>query len=352
MIHKLTHCGVEEREQDPLHQGSERTMESGMRFVHVPQTRSEDSFAAAVQKGLSLPKKEIPSRFFYDIEGSRLFEQITRLPEYYLTRCETEILERFPGEIIDSAGDDFQIVEFGSGSSEKTRLLLRAAVERQDEVEYVPIDISSEFLLASAEELRESVDGVKVTALAGDYYDALNALPFHEGSRLFLFLGSTIGNFERPEAIEFLACVRETMREHDRLLVGVDLKKSPEVIEPAYNDAEGVTARFNKNILARINRELCGRFNLDYFEHQAPWIESKSRIEMRLVSTRDQTVMIEGIEQSFTFEKDEAIHTENSHKWSPAVFESMCRSAELDIAKSWRDQQCRFALHLLEPLKP
>jgi L-histidine Nalpha-methyltransferase len=326
---------------------SEATMASVLRFVQAPPTRQEESLAHAVIEGFSKPQKEISSRFFYDTAGSRLFERITRLPEYYLTRCETEILELYSGEIIHAAGEDFQVVEFGSGSSEKTRLLLRAAVERQGEVEYLPIDISSEFLRHSAEDLLEEVRGLRVTAVAGDYFDALKSLPYHEGSRLFLFLGSTIGNFERDDAIEFLECIKETMRPQDRLLVGVDLKKSPSVIEPAYNDAEGVTSDFNKNVLVRINRELCGRFDLSSFEHTAVWVEPRSRIEMRLVSTRDQEVEIEGLDRTFEFRLREYIHTENSHKWSSEAFAQICGAAGLDICRTWLDSKGWFALNLL-----
>ena len=319
----------------------------GLRFLLAPSSRSEDSFAQAVESGLSKAQRSIPSRFLYDVEGSRLFERIMRLPEYYLTRSETEILERYPGEIIAHAGEDFQIVEFGSGNAEKTRLLLRAAVERQPGVEYVPIDISTEFLRASAEELLDEVDELRVTAIAGDYLDALRVLPEHGGSRLFLFLGSTIGNFEKDEAVAFLAEIRRAMRPQDRLLVGADLRKSPRIIEPAYNDAEGVTEQFDRNVLARINRDLCGHFDLSLFEHLAPWIEEHSRIEMRLVSARDQEVAIDGIDRVYRFARGEFIHTENSHKWSSETFAAMCREAGLSISQTWHDANRWFAVHLL-----
>ncbi|HVT13280.1 MAG TPA: L-histidine N(alpha)-methyltransferase [Fimbriimonadaceae bacterium] len=335
-------------EQDGRREESETAMEASLRFIQVPPSHQEESLSVAVKRGLARRQKELPSRFFYDIDGSRLFERITRLPEYYLTRCETEILERYPGEIVAAGGADFQIVEFGSGSSEKTRLILRAAVERQDDVEYVPIDISSEFLRVSSEELLADVPGLRVTALAGDYLDALKRLPHHNGSRLFLFLGSTIGNFELDEAVAFLTCIRETMRPQDRLLVGVDLKKSPSIVEPAYNDAEGVTAQFNKNILVRINRELCGHFDLSLFEHHAPWIEERSRIEMRLVSKQDQIVAIDGLGESFTFREGEYIHTENSHKWSPMAFAAICHDAGLMVCHTWHDTKHWFALNLLQ----
>jgi len=322
-------------------------VDGGLRFIHAPVAKAEDSLAQAVATGLSLPQKALPSRFFYDVAGSRLFERIMRLPEYYLTRCETEILQRYSDQIVAHAGDDCQVVEFGSGNSEKTRLLLRAAVERQRSVEYVPIDISTEFLRAAAEELLDEVDGLRVTAIDGDYLDALDALPPHKGSRLFLFLGSSIGNFEPADAVHFLESIGRVMRDQDRLLVGIDLRKSPAIIEPAYNDAEGVTERFNKNMLARINRELCGHFDLSLFEHRAPWIEEHSRIEMRLVSTQNQEVSIDGLDRVFSLKEGEYIHTENSHKWSQEMFTSMLAQAGLGISHTWNDEKTWFALNLL-----
>jgi L-histidine N-alpha-methyltransferase len=319
-----------------------------VRFIDLPPSHLGESFAHAVLRGLTHQEKEIPSRFLYDTEGSRLFEQITRLPEYYLTRCETEILKRHAGEVIAAAGQPLQTIEFGSGSSEKTRLLLNAAIERQGPLEYVPIDISSDFLRASAGELIEDVPGVRVTALGGDYLDALRALPPHDGCRLFLFLGSTIGNFEPSEAVSFLAAVRSGMGQGDRLLVGQDVKKPGSIIEPAYNDSNHVTERFNKNVLARINRELCGRFDLASFEHSAPWIEETSRIEMRLISRVDQEVAVEGLDRSFHFRAGEFIHTENSHKWSPEAFAAMCDQAGLEINRTFHDAKHWFALHLLQ----
>jgi len=335
------------RESGMIREHSETERESKLRFIQVPISHQEESLASAVIQGLSKPQKELPSRFFYDIEGSRLFEQITRLPEYYLTRCETEILARYSPEIVAASGPCLQVVEFGSGSSEKTRLLLRAAVHGRSSVEYVPIDISSEFLRDSSDELVDAVDGVFVTALAGDYLDSLKAIPDHDSGRLFLFLGSTIGNFLREEAVEFLTQVRLTMRPQDRLLVGVDLKKAPALVEPAYNDVEGVTELFNKNILARINRELCGKFDLGSFAHAAPWVEESSRIEMRLVSKINQVVAIDGLDRAFSFKKGEYIHTENSHKWCAGTFAQICRDAGLSTRSTWLDSKGWFALNLL-----
>jgi L-histidine N-alpha-methyltransferase len=298
-----------------------------------------------VEKGLSLPQKALSSTFFYDAEGSRLFQAITRLPEYYLTRCETEILLGSAEEIITCAGQNLQIIEFGSGSSEKTRLLLRAALAGGSR-EYVTIDISSEFLLASVRELVAELPDLAITALAGDYFESIAVLPPHDGPRLFLFLGSTIGNFERHSAIEFMHAVGAHMTVADSFLIGTDLRKDPAIIQPAYDDAEGLTARFNKNILARINHDLGGRFDLDSFEHSAPWVEEWSRIEMRLVSTVCQEVCVESLNRSFHFGAGESIHTENSHKWSLKDFDQMIAASGLRLRQRWTDSKGWFALHM------
>lgn len=320
-------------------------------FIEIPISRPEEDLESAVRRGFSLAQKEISSSFLYDQKGSRLFEQITGLPEYYLTRCETEILKAHASDIFDLAKPregSLQVVEFGSGSSEKTRLLLQAAIQSQGATNYVPIDISSDFLRISALELLSELPDLTITALGADYFDALNALPEHDGPRLFLFLGSTIGNFERDDAVAFLRSVRASMGPDDMLLVGNDLKKDPAVIEPAYNDAQGVTAQFNLNVLSRINQELCGNFNLSAFEHQAPWIEEFSRIEMRLVSTGEQDVEVECLDRTFHFKKGEYIHTENSHKWSAEAFGSMIDEAGLAVEERWTDSKEWFALSLLK----
>ncbi len=328
---------------------SNAAMVTALSFIEVPPTRDKETLASAVLAGLSKTHKSLPSRFFYDTAGSQLFERITRLPEYYLTRGETDILRRHASEIVEEAGQNLQIVEFGSGNSEKTRLLLKAALKGHRHLDYVPIDISADFLRTSAFELVDDLPGLDLTALAGDYFDALQALPKHSGSRLFLFLGSTIGNFDREEAIEFLIALRKVMRYQDRLLVGVDLKKHPEIVELAYNDAENVTAAFNKNLLARINRQLCGHFDLASFRHEAIWNEQDSRIEMHLTSLVEQDVSIEALGRSFHFERGESIHTENSHKYSPEAFGALAEAGGLRIQRCWEDTKGWFTLNLLEP---
>lgn len=322
-------------------------MAKALIFQEVAPSRRQDTFSMEVEAGLSRPQKTLPSRFFYDYEGSELFEQITGLHEYYLTRSEQQIFNAHATEIIRSCGANVAIVEFGSGSSSKTRLLLSAALERQSTLMYVPIDISRDYLIASARALVSQYEKLNVTALASEYRDAIKALPSHEGPRLILFLGSNIGNFDASEACDFLERLRRVMTPEDRLLVGIDLLKDPAIIELAYNDAAGVTEAFNKNILSRVNRELGGRFDLGLFRHEAPFVPHSSAIEMRLVSTEDQSVWVEALGRDFHFKEGEWIHTESSFKYSLAGFEAMCAQAGLRLDRAWMDEKKWFAVTLL-----
>jgi L-histidine N-alpha-methyltransferase len=326
------------------------TNHSQFNFIEVPPVLRTLPFCAVVAEGLSARRKWLPCRFFYDHVGSQLFERICTLPEYYLTRTERAILHRSAQEIVESVGTEIAVVEFGSGSSGKTRLLLDAALSQQRRLHYMPIDISGDFLRASALSLLTEYDRLSVTAIAAEYHDGIAALPDHDLARLILFLGSSIGNFTREEAIDFLSHVRQQMLPKDRLLIGIDLLKDRQVIEAAYNDADGVTARFNKNLMVRVNRELSGDFDLSAIVHHAPFVESESRIEMRLISKRRQRAKIEALEMEFTLEQEEFIHTENSHKYSLAGFASLCRQAGLTLQGRWLDEREWFALLLLQPM--
>lgn len=318
-----------------------------LRVLSLPPVGPTESFSEAVLGGLGKTPKTLPPRFLYDAEGSRLFEEITRLPEYYLTRCEEEILRVSGPEIAAAMADCSSLVEFGSGSSWKTRRLLDLCLARRPKLHYYAIDISSEFLLESASGLLRDYPTLWVTALAGEYYDAFPVLGGGGDPRLFIFLGSNIGNFTPEEARGFLKRLHTVMDPHDRLLIGVDLVKDPTVIEAAYNDSRGITADFNKNILRRINRELHGNFDLDRFAHHAPYDPVEQRVEMRLVSACDQSVEVGGRE--FQFAQDEPIVTEWSHKYTPDCFERLCRSAGLTRAASWRDSQGYFSLKMVRP---
>lgn len=304
-----------------------------------------------VYRGLSSTPKSLPPRLFYDHAGSELFEAITDLPEYYPTRTEAAILERYAAEIVERTGTGLTMVEFGAGSSRKTRLLIEAALSRQGSLEYVPIDISRAFLRESAEALLREYPDLRVTALAGEYFDAALAIPEASGPRLILFLGSNIGNLPHADAIEFLRRVRRAMRPGDRLLVGTDLVKDASTLEAAYDDAQGVTARFNLNLLARINRELGGGFDLKCFRHVAPWDAGQERIEMRLVSLADQRVRIEDLDWEFDLAEGEPIVTEWSQKYTAESFAALCAPAGLEVAARWTDERGWFAEWLLLPVE-
>jgi dimethylhistidine N-methyltransferase len=318
-------------------------------FVDVPASHHPETLCRVVAEGLAQPQKRLDCRFFYDTPGSELFERICELPEYYVTRTEHAILSRSAAEIAEAAGNDLMLIEFGSGNSCKTRLLIETLLQRQPELHYVPIDIAADFLRRCCLDLMADYPALSVTGIAAEYSDGIAALPSWCGPRLILFLGSNIGNFERDEAIAFLGRIRARMQPQDRVLIGVDLVKDRRVLEAAYNDAAGITARFNKNLLVRINRELGGRFELDEFVHEAPFREHESRIEMHLCSTRRQRVHIGYLEQDYLFEQGESIHTENSHKYTVDGFGRLCAAAGLSIQERWMDEREWFALMLLRP---
>jgi dimethylhistidine N-methyltransferase len=300
-------------------------------------------FAEAVLSGLAQPARSIPCRFFYDAAGCALFEEITALAEYYPTRVETELLMAHGAEIARLVGGDRVLVEFGSGSSRKTSLLIEALAGVRA---YVPIDIAGESLAEAAEWLKQQQADLRITPLVADFTSAV-ALPAvaRRGPRLGFFSGSTIGNLTHREAAAFLANAARLLGRDGAFVLGVDLKKSLSILLPAYDDAKGVTAAFNLNLLARINRELDGTFDLTRFAHEAVYDEGHGRIEMRLVSLADQTVRVAG--QDFAFAAGERIHTENSHKYSVAQFQALARGAGWTAVRAWTDADQLFSLHLL-----
>lgn len=313
----------------------------------LPDT-AESSFADAVVQGLGDSPKHLPCRFFYDEVGSKLFEQICNLPEYYLTRAETEILTTHAGEMISGLPDDVTLVELGSGSATKTRLLIEALLKGRDRLRFAPIDISQSALESSSRELIADHPGLEIMAVAGEYQDGIRALKDrNSGPELILWLGSSIGNLTRPEAVDFLRDIRASMSSNDRLLVGIDLRKSTELLEPAYDDAARVTAAFNLNILARINAELSGRFDLGAFDHLASYDEVEGCVRMYLVSSCDQVVRIEDLDVDVPFKAGERIHTENSHKYSLGEIDTLLEQANLVLENRWFDSQKRFSLNLM-----
>jgi len=310
-------------------------------------------FADDVRAGLTALPKTLPSRYFYDQLGSAIFEAITLLPEYYLTRAETEILTAHADEIIADAQPS-RLIELGSGSAQKTRYLIEAGLRRQRNLDYSAIDISQTVLAATAKALRAQYAGLTVNSYQGEYYGGLRALaqansrPGETGHRaLALFLGSNIGNFDPPEALRLLRAIRDVLEPGDALLLGADLKKNRATLEAAYDDAIGLTGAFNLNILARINRELRGRFKVRSFRHRAVYNEEHGRVEMHLVSTTDQVVAIDALPLHVSFSQGESIHTESSYKFSRDDVERLARNAGFELQYVWSDAEHRFACHLL-----
>jgi dimethylhistidine N-methyltransferase len=308
----------------------------------------QKEFREAVAAGLAASPKRIPPKFFYDRRGSELFERITETEEYYLTRTETWILRRYAEEIVAAAGGPDTLVEFGSGSSTKTRVLLDVLEAQHDRVLYLPIDISASVVEAYGPQLLADYGNLRISALIADYHHALDELKREPApARLFLFLGSSLGNFDLDEAEAFLRDVAEAMQREDRFLLGVDLIKQPELLDQAYNDREGVTAAFNLNLLARINRELGGEFDLERFRHRAFFNKAASRVEMHLESLAEQTVRVGALGRSFAFAQGETIHTENSHKYDYATLERLFAGAGLALVQRWIDPEEWFSLNLL-----
>ncbi len=314
--------------------------------MHLSDPRPDPVFLSDALDGLGQPQKTLPCKYFYDEIGSRLFEEICETPEYYVTRTETELLKKVAGEVSEACGPGTQVMEFGSGAGEKIRLLLHAL---KNPTEYIPIDISSEILMASAVRLREEFPGLRVSPFEMDYTRTADwaQLPkVGAARRIVFFPGSTLGNFLPGEALAFMHRLHETARPGGALLVGVDLRKSPEVLEAAYNDAEGVTAAFNLHLLERIREELGADVPLDAFVHRALWNETQSRIEMHLLCLREHTWRLGG--QSIHFRQGETIHTENSYKYTVEGFQDLARQAGLNPRHVWTDAHAYFSLHLLE----
>lgn len=321
-----------------------------LKMISLTGESAASDLGEAVREGLAKAAKTLPCRFFYDRIGSCIFEEICELPEYYLTRAEHEILRRRAPEIAALFDGPATLVELGSGSSTKTRVLIEAFLKRHGALRYVPLDISRTMLEASACELLADYPGLEVVAIAAEYRRGLRRVDAEERSRkLILFLGSSVGNFSRPEAATFLGDVRATMREKDRLLIGIDLRKDRHVLERAYDDAAGTTARFNKNLLARINRELGADFDLEAFEHRAVFNEELGRVEMHLVSRRDQTVTIREMQETTRFDAGEVIHTESSYKYTTDEIAELAAAANMRVERQWFDDANRFSVSLLAP---
>jgi dimethylhistidine N-methyltransferase len=300
------------------------------------------AFARDVIDDLSQHPKRLSPKYFYDAKGSELFEAITRLPEYYPTRTELGILQERAGEISAIVPDGAALVEFGAGATTKVRLLLNECAVGA----YVPVDISADFLTTQAEALRKDFPGLDVYPVAADFTapfalpDAIATMP-----KVGFFPGSTLGNFEPHEACAFLRSARDILGQDAQMVIGVDLEKDQRVLYQAYNDAAGVTARFNLNLLERINRELGGNFDTSAFRHRAIYNSERHRIEMHLISTKAQKVRV--LDRSFSFRPGETIHTESSYKYSLERFAALARGSGWARRESWTDAKRMFSVHAL-----
>ena len=308
------------------------------------------SLAFEVRAGLTATPKRIPCRFFYDEVGSRIFEEICELPEYYLTRAESEILQHRAGAIARRFAEPIALVELGSGSSTKTRLLIEALLEHHGALSYVPVDISASMLEAPALQLLDDYTRLEIRAIAAEYQDGLRRLRADiPEAKLIIWLGSSIGNLDRPGAARFMSRLRSGMNSSDHLLLGIDLRKNREVLESAYDDSSGVTARFNRNLLERINWELGGHFDPQAFDFRATYDEASGAVESHLLSRQEQLVGIDALDLRVRFGAGEAIHTESSYKYSLEEIDSLARSANFELLEHWRDSANRFSVNLFAP---
>ena len=319
----------------------------GIALVDLDEDGVDTAFRADVLAGLGEPQKAIQARWLYDDAGSRLFEDITSLPEYYPTRAETEILTDNASSFAELIGPGRAVVEFGSGSSVKTPLLLKAI----DPGAYVPLDIAGDFLRASAEQLAEKFPDLPVHPVEADFMRRVE-LPEEvaEMPKLGFFPGSTIGNMVARTSVDLLRTMRATLGEGSKLLIGMDLIKDPEVLEAAYDDAKGVTAEFNYNLIRRINRELGGDIPIEALRHEARWVDDYARIEMHLVAERDFDFKVSG--KQFSIRAGETIHTENSHKFDRRTSSTLLLAGGWTPAHRWLDSEERFSLILAEATIP
>lgn len=319
---------------------------------------SAREFELDVLAGLASPEKFLHFKYFYDDLGSDLFDEICRQPEYYPTRTEAAILRQFAPKIADLVqADEVSVVELGSGSGVKTRILIREMTAKKNRVCYFPIDISQKSLKENSEMLRSEFPEIEVVDIAKDYVHGIREVNTiisandagMPQTKLFLFLGSSIGNFEPRQVVSFLRTVKENMQPGDLFLVGFDLHKDKRILDAAYNDRNGVTARFNLNLLERINAELQGQFILSKFSHIAYYNEQMRRIEMHLLSKQDQQVYVGALGRHFRFRKGESIHTENSYKFEPDQIKKIASESGFSVKEFFTNVDKWFGLALLSP---
>lgn len=315
-----------------------------------------NEFAKDVEKGLNDKQKHISPKFFYDKKGSRLFEEICTQPEYYLNRIESQILNNSVDEILKIiGGQEISVIELGNGNSLKTRILLGPFLTKLKIVTYFPIDVSLKMLKKSIKDLFREYANLQIYGICSDYVSGLvkiNAFMKLKreipNKKFIIFLGSSIGNFDPKDAIDFLHSIARYVLKEDLLLIGIDLEKDKSILDRAYNDKNGITAKFNFNVLARINRELEGEFNISNFEHRSFYNIHKHRIEMHLESKLDQQVRIGAIGKMFYFKKGETIHTENSYKYSLRRLDKLVKKAGLQVIRDFTDPEEQYTLLLLK----
>jgi L-histidine Nalpha-methyltransferase len=321
-----------------------------LQFHAMDVEAHQHTFVRDVAYGLAAPQKWLPPKYFYDERGSRLYEQICALPEYYPYRAELEILSAYASEVHTEIGH-LALVEFGSGSATKTRHLLSPYEWAGQPFRYCPVDISRELLWDTANRLLQEYSHLEIRAMHADFAGQPEVIQaFQLEKKAVAFFGSSLGNFRREESVEFLQRTAAIMGPEDVFLLGIDLKKSRAILVPAYDDSQGVTAAFNMNVLHRINRELGGRFDLQNFEHLALYNDEQGCIEMHLRSRQAQHVPIAKIEQVVSFAKDETIHTESSYKYSVDEVRDLGYQANLVLRRTWFDARRYFLLALFRPL--
>lgn len=306
----------------------------------------DPAMAREVRDGLNAIPKRLPCKLLYDDVGSALFEQITELPEYYLTRTERAIFEDYAAEMLEAAGPSLTLVELGAGTANKTRILIEELLQRQTRALFYPIDVSAAALNEAVTQMATQFPQLRVNPVVADYSGGVPALSRISGRKLVLFIGSSIGNYDPPEAVAILRRIRRSLRAGDALLLGADRAKSSRILVPAYDDAQGVTAEFNKNILARLNRELDADFNLDAFRHVALWSRRCSRMEIYLESTAAQSVFIPAIDMDVRFAAGERIHTENSYKYPDEMVNKILNESGFKLERTWSDPKRWFGVHL------
>jgi len=325
-------------------------IDSKLQYFKPHSTKIEKSFADEISFSLNQSSKFIHPKFFYDKKGSELFEKICDLSEYYPTRTEISILKKFKDELPKFLNDSFRLVELGSGSSVKTRLILDVLNQLQEKIEYFPIDIS-EILTESSSLLQRDYDNLFITGIIDTYEGGLEFLKNYDDKKnLIIFLGSSFGNFTPDDGKVFLKKINSTMKDDDLFLIGLDLVKDKMILENAYDDSQGITARFNLNVLSRLNNELNANFNLNNFAHHALYNENEQRIEMYLKSLVSQSVIIPKSNISLTLKKNELIHTEHSYKFQLSQIRKLMHQTGFNIENIWLDENNYFALTLVSKI--